>query len=348
MVLELICAWTRRLLGADNAGILQMVGDEQVALLATDRPGIGALAVTWPIVDDHFGRALHSGAGARYTVPREVIAATGADVTLPEGYEGELHIAVAPVNAAGARFGALTARRAVAQFDDTEMAVLAMFAEGVSDAMTVAYHRADHERLRVLEVRQQIARNLHDEVIQDLIGVRLALVTMVSDAPDPRTALRLASLRDELDATTIRLRDVVAGLEEAVSPAEFGDTLRALTRSRALRHGIGWSVELYGPLEEIGDDERAEVLRVLNEAVSNVVRHADATQVDMTLLVGDDRVCLVVADDGIGPAGAAGATGMGLPNLRARAGERGGECTIGGRPDGGTRLEWWVPRGPRR
>ena len=115
-----------------------------------------------------------------------------------------------------------------------------------------------------------------------------------------------------------------------------------------MRHGIGWTVELYGPLEEIGDDERADLLRVLNEAVSNVVRHADATQVDMTLLVGDDRVCLVVADDGIGPAGAAGATGMGLPNLRARAGERGGECTIGGRADGGTRLEWWIPRAPRR
>ena len=51
----------------------------------------------------------------------------------------------------------------------------------------------------------------------------------------------------------------------------------------------------------------------------------------------------MVEDDGVGPGGAAGARGMGLRNLAARADERRGACVVGGRADGGTRLVWWVP-----
>jgi signal transduction histidine kinase len=141
----------------------------------------------------------------------------------------------------------------------------------------------------------------------------------------------------------MRLRDVVAGLDGATTPEAFGDTLRSLAASRAERHGIGWSVDVDGALDAIGDDERAELLRVLNEAVSNVVRHADATQLDVTLSVTGDRIRLVVEDDGIGPDGASTAGGMGLRNLAARAERRGGACMVEARPDGGTRLVWWVP-----
>ena len=88
------------------------------------------------------------------------------------------------------RFGALVVRRALIAFTDTEVAVLEAFAAGVGDALTVAETRADLERLRVLEVRQQIARNLHDEVIQDLIGVRLGLVAL---CPGRRGARRCAA-----------------------------------------------------------------------------------------------------------------------------------------------------------
>jgi signal transduction histidine kinase len=224
--------------------------------------------------------------------------------------------------------------------------VLEAFAAGVGDALTVAETRADLERLRVLEVRQQIARNLHDEVIQDLIGIRLGLVALAPEVESPQVATRLEALRDELNEATMRLRDVVAGLDGAMTPAAFADTLRSLVANRAERHGIGWSVEIEGAVEGIADDERADLLRVLNEALSNVVRHADATHVDVTLGVEADRIRLVVEDDGVGPGGSVGADGMGLRNLAARADERHGACVLGARPDGGTQLQWWVPAAP--
>ena len=350
-VFGLICDCTRDLLGAESSGLLELEGSERVRVRATDshRPSDQDLTNRqWQLVDDDFGAALRSGRTARYVASRSRIEDAGGHVPPTVAGDAAIHMAVAPVDAAGVRFGALVVRRASIAFTETEAAALEAFAAGVSDALSVAAARADLERLRVLEVRQQIARNLHDEVIQDLIAVRLGLVALAPDAETPEVAARLRTLHDELNEVTRRLRDVVAGLDSATTPEAFADTLRSIAGSRAARHGIGWTVEVEGAPDGMGDDERADLLRVLNEAVSNVVRHADATQVDVTLVVDADRMCLVVDDDGIGPAGAVSATGMGLRNLRTRAEMRGGACTIDARGDGGTRLEWWIPRGPPR
>lgn len=347
-VFGLICDCTRDLLRAESAGLLELDGDF-VQVRATDHhrpPGQTFGGRRWRVADDNFGAAMRSGRTARYKVPRARIEHAGGHVAPTVASDAEIHMAVAPVEATARPFGALVVRRALIGFTDTEIAVLEAFSAGVSDALTVAEARADLERLRVLEVRQEIARNLHDEVIQDLIGVRLGLVALVPAAEDLEVAARLRELRDELNEATIRLRDVVAGLDAALTPETFGDTLRSLTRSRAERHGIGWSVELVGTPDVVGDEARADLLRVLNEAVSNVVRHADATQVDVTLRIDGSGLRLTVEDDGVGPERAATATGMGLRNLRARAEGRGGGCSIGDRTDGGTRLEWWIPWAP--
>jgi signal transduction histidine kinase len=346
MVFGLICDWTRNLLGAENSGLLELEGSARVHVRATDSrrpPSQNLTGRVWDVLDDEFGAALRSGRTSRYRATKERIEQAGGRIQPGMAEHTAIEVAVAPVDAAGVRFGALVVRRARIAFTDTEIAVLEAFAAGVGEALTVAEVRADLERLRVLEVRQQIARNLHDEVIQDLIGVRLGLVALAPDAESPEVAARLQTLHDDLNEATMRLRDVVAGLDGAMTPSVFADTLRSLVANRAERHAIGWSVRIDGAVEGIGDDERADLLRVLNEAVSNVVRHADATQVDVTLCVEPDRIRLVVEDDGVGPDGAVAARGMGLRNLAARADARRGACVIGARPDGGTRLVRWVP-----
>jgi signal transduction histidine kinase len=280
-------------------------------------------------------------------VPRQLIVDSGVTEVLRDEDTGPLYIAVAPITGTGGQFGALTVRRARGPFDDEEMALLALFAGGVSDALSVARARDDLERLRVLEVRQQIARDLHDEVIQDLIGLRFAVDGLVRHAGDPAVARQLRTLGEELTVTTKRLRDVVAGLE-TVAPQDFGDEVHALIGSRAVRHGIGWTVELKGSMDSFVDDERAEVLRVLNEALSNVVRHADATQVDVALGIDDTRIELRVDDDGVGPAVPSAPTGMGLRNMQERARARDGDFALRERTGGGTSLVWCIPRSPSR
>jgi signal transduction histidine kinase len=86
-----------------------------------------------------------------------------------------------------------------------------------------------------------------------------------------------------------------------------------------------------------------EVLAVLREALTNVGKHAHASQVVITIAAGDE-LRLVVADDGDG-IGDGTASGLGLKNLRQRAERLGGNVELGTSREGGTRLTWHVPIG---
>ncbi len=89
-----------------------------------------------------------------------------------------------------------------------------------------------------------------------------------------------------------------------------------------------------------------ELISVLRELLSNVARHAQASEVEVHLTV-DDAVSLLVDDDGVGPPEpAADRQGMGLRNLAKRADRLGGRFTLSPRPGGGSRAAWRVPRLP--
>ena len=121
------------------------------------------------------------------------------------------------------------------------------------------------------------------------------------------------------------------------------DELASTTSSKADSAHIGWSTEIIGDLERLAADERMEILRVVSEAVSNVARHSDATQVGVTLRISAEFLTLVVDDDGIGFDDQGHTPGMGLRNLKVRALERGGTFEISESSDGGTRLAWSIP-----
>lgn len=85
-----------------------------------------------------------------------------------------------------------------------------------------------------------------------------------------------------------------------------------------------------------------QVIAVLGEALSNVARHARATAVDISLVVGKGEVNLVVSDNGVGMPEHGGSR-SGLDNLARRAARLGGEMNVGASSQGGTRLSWRVP-----
>ena len=92
----------------------------------------------------------------------------------------------------------------------------------------------------MIEDRERIARNLHDEIIQDLIGVRLGLVHILQRTPDAEACEELAGSLRQLDLVTTRVRDVVAGLAAGGGLAECRDTLTSITSSKAQGDHIGW------------------------------------------------------------------------------------------------------------
>ena len=103
-------------------------------------------------------------------------------------------------------------------------------------------------------------------------------------------------------------------------------------------------VLLDGPLDTGVDDRTGvELLATLREALSNVARHAQASRVEVEVLVEGD-VCLRVTDDGIGPPSAETPRGKGLDNMATRAADLGGELRLTEREPTGTVLEWRVPK----
>ncbi len=255
-----------------------------------------------------------------------------------------LFVAVMPLLSSGRTLGALGIGRASHGYSDDELDLLEAYAREVGESFGLAELRRDGERLRLLEVREEIGRNLHDEVTQDLIAVRLGLLHTVPQVDDAAVRAQLERSLADLGEATRRLRDVIAGLDETTTAADFTDVLRSITSSKAERARVDWDVEVAGSIGRLRDDERAELLRVVNEAVSNVVRHARASHVGVHLTVFDAWVVLIVVDDGVGIGSAAGRR-SGLTNLQARADARHGGFAVVDGQEGGARLRWWIPLG---
>ncbi|QZS54561.1 histidine kinase [Rhodococcus opacus] len=142
-----------------------------------------------------------------------------------------------------------------------------------------------------------------------------------------------------LDLTDVRtaIFDLHGGEDDgfALRPA-----LTAIVTEQTGESGLRTSVRLTGPLSVVTSPLADHAEAVLREALSNVVHHAHAHHVDVTVSVGDD-LTICVTDDGIGIAPAV--TRSGLHNLTIRAEEAGGTCTLTTPTPGGTRLTWTAP-----
>jgi signal transduction histidine kinase len=211
--------------------------------------------------------------------------------------------------------------------------------------------RQAEEHVRALEMandRDRIARDLHDLVIQRVFGVGMRLTAMLSAVPDV-SAGRLREIVGELDGVIGDIRTTIFDLQ--MDPSLRGG-LRAgvlqLTVDAGERLGFPPRVRFDGPVDTAVDREAGEqLLTVLREALSNVIRHAGATGVEVLVSAWTDLV-LVVADDGIGPAAAttsesASANRFGLRNMEARASALGGTFELRSDEPHGTLVEWRVP-----
>jgi signal transduction histidine kinase len=214
--------------------------------------------------------------------------------------------------------------------------------------------RQAEERLHALDMandRDRIARDLHDLVIQRVFGVGMRLTAMLTSAPDA-AAGRLREIVAELDGVISDIRTTIFDLQ--TDPSVRGG-LRAgvlqLTVDAGERLGFPPRVRFDGPVDTAVDREAGEqLLTVLRESLSNVIRHAGASEVEVHVSVGTDLV-LLVADDGSGPtvsttsmaSMASMANGFGLRNMEDRAAALGGTFTLGRHEPQGTLVEWRVP-----
>jgi signal transduction histidine kinase len=194
------------------------------------------------------------------------------------------------------------------------------------------------------EDRDRIARDLHDSVIQRLFAVGLSLQGTARMVERPEAVMRIGEAIDKLDDTIRELRKAIFDIELTISKEGLHPKVLDLVHELRPVLGIHPQVSFSGPVDKIVSGQLAEeVLAVLREALTNVGKHAHATQVVITIAVGEE-LRLVVADDGRGMGSAdASGDGHGLKNMRQRAERLGGSIDIGTSREGGTRITWHVP-----
>ncbi|MGZ6812390.1 MAG: GAF domain-containing protein [Nocardioidaceae bacterium] len=244
-----------------------------------------------------------------------------------EGVEGALTLAWTPEHAE--------------QFHTVDVTLPQRFAEQAALALQVAQARTDRERLAVFEDRDRIGRDLHDLVIQRLFAIGLTLENTGRMVEKPEVAQRVAGAVDDIDAT---IKDIRTSIFTLTAPQESPDIRGALTEivERAARSlKFTPTLRFVGPVGHAIDDGIApHLLAVLAEALSNVVRHAGARNVDVVVEAAD-LVRLTVCDDGKGIP--EDAVPNGLRNLRERAEQLGGSCVVESAEGKGTTVLWQVP-----
>lgn len=266
----------------------------------------------------------------------------------PPGHPQMTSFLGVPIRIRGQVFGNLylADKQGAAEFSAEDEALAVALAGAAAIAIENARLHARVRDIALVEDRERIAADLHDTVIQRLFATGLALEATVRLAPAD-IGERIAQAVADLDDTIRQIRSAIFALH---SPRALRQGLReqilSLAAEAAASLGFEPRLHLDGPIDDLVPDEvGADLLAVLREALSNVVRHARATAVEVTVRATRGRdVVVSVADDGVGVTGPFRAAGRGMENMTRRAASLQGAVQVEAGPTGrGTTVTWQVP-----
>jgi signal transduction histidine kinase len=196
--------------------------------------------------------------------------------------------------------------------------------------------------------RMRLSRELHDETAQVFSAVKMELAVLREQVPQV-VATRLDRLMTLVDQGIRGIRSVVNDLRPSLLD-DLGllPALRSLAADFAARSAIRITLDAPAQLPSLSKEAELALFRALQEALSNVVRHANASSVEVRISVQHGAFALLVADNGLGPVSTDTAAleregHMGLTGMRERIAALGGTVRFSGQPGRGARVEVQVP-----
>jgi signal transduction histidine kinase len=339
-VLQVILDHGREVTDARAAVVYLREGDELVAVAATEVRHIGArLAVEgslpgFVLVTDHVQRVEHPALGL----------GDSAAVLAPLAFRGETFGVVALIDR-------LSENGPAFDEEDEELleSVAASAATAVITAQSVARERLRDSIAASEEARRRWARELHDETLQGLAGLRVLLSSALrTGSPDK---LRDA-VGEAVDLTKGEI-DSLRGLITELRPAALDElglepALEHLAeRSAATGIEVSTRFALASPSpSRLAPETESTIYRVVQEALTNVAKHARAERVEVAVERSNGSVQVQVTDDGCGfDPDAPACTGLGLVGMRERVELAGGALAIESQPEGPTVVRALVPAG---
>ncbi|MER5931703.1 sensor histidine kinase [Streptomyces sp. NPDC002054] len=212
--------------------------------------------------------------------------------------------------------------------------------------------RARAAEQAVTAERLRIARELHDMVAHSIgvIAIQAGVGRRVIDTQPSEARNSLAAIEDTSRDTLAGLRRMLGALRQAdpgdgaapLGPAPVLadlDGLVARTRDAGVRAEVEWR----GERRLLPAEIELSAYRIIQESITNVVRHSGARACRVTVDCGEDDLTVEITDEGRGQSGLPGAAGYGLTGMRERAALLHGEFTAGPRPEGGFRVAARLP-----
>ncbi len=252
-------------------------------------------------------------------------------------------------------------------FDPADVPFLEILADQIAVSIENARLTARAREAAIAEERNRLARDLHDDTIQALIGITRQMDLLRCDLSDEfsefnpeagcqETTLpanverRLDRLQDSLDRTIQGLRLLSRELQpQLLRDLGLSAALDALACDISRTSPLQIKVQVCDATRTLSAEQQLEVYRIAQEALSNIVKHASANQVLLTLDLKDDKVMLNITDDGKGfevpedLSNLARKGGLGVLSMRQRACSVGGFLNINSQLGHGTALSLEVP-----
>jgi signal transduction histidine kinase len=236
---------------------------------------------------------------------------------------------------------------------EDELALLETIASELAEAIVSARRRSREERAiyelerAITEERSRIARDIHDGLAQTLAFRRMRVDLWLDwiESDQPRLRAELIGLKDSLREQIVELRRAIFALR----PVQFDDLgfiggLHRYINEFAGQQGWEARIDMSQVPLALTPELEALCFRIIQEALTNVAKHANAAHVEVTVDQVDSGLRVVVRDDGRGfepgnvPAGT-----LGLRQMRERLGALRGQLTLLSQPGAGTELRAWIP-----
>jgi PAS domain S-box-containing protein len=194
-------------------------------------------------------------------------------------------------------------------------------------------------QMTLLEERQRIAANLHDMVIQRLFAAGLDLGAAQRGRPDATERIERAAAA--VDESIRELRGAIYSLRELTVPRQLPASIEEIIGRAAQQLGFVPTVTYTGSLDAVPEAVAKDVVAVVDEALTNVARHARASAVTVVLACSPQHVVAQVVDDGDGMGHSPARDGV--SDMQARAERHGGSLSLRSHQPHGTVVEWLIP-----
>jgi len=221
------------------------------------------------------------------------------------------------------------------------------FLTTVGRQLGIAYERSQLQSLRekeiayaaTLEERQRLATDMHDSLAQLLFAAELSLSIAKESQDEAQQSQNVDKAAELVSASLSELKSLV----EVMRPADLSQGLEHALRRLVVRISESVKAKLSIDSVELNDDTAEAIYRIAQEALHNVLRHAEASEVWIRLLNRGDSIQFSVEDDGVG-LGTDYKAGLGMSNMLARAAQLNATLSFLPRTPSGLKLELRIPQ----